>query len=92
MRLIPLVLLGLALKGCENGCDHSAASQCTLGLGDCADLAQYGGCIKTANCCDSSDKSAEASGMTSWRKRLNELFDASELAGNNCEASPCVTG
>ena len=24
MRLIPLVLLGLALKGCENGCDHSA--------------------------------------------------------------------
>eukprot|EP00434_Breviolum_minutum_P018383 symbB.v1.2.016218.t1/scaffold1231.1/size130510/11 len=72
----------ISLNGCEGGCDHAAATLCQLDTGDCTDLARFGGCIKDAKCCDSSDQSTELSGMTSWRKRLNELFEESAAAGN----------
>ncbi|CAE7216352.1 unnamed protein product, partial [Symbiodinium microadriaticum] len=64
------------------------AANCVLGnAADCADLAKFGGCIKEANCCESSDASSEISSMTSWRKRLNELYAAADLAGLSCEPS-----
>ncbi|CAK9111065.1 Uncharacterized protein SCF082_LOCUS51632 [Durusdinium trenchii] len=88
-----LAVLGAGgLNGCEGGCDHSAATVCAVPEQyECTELAKFGGCIKDANCCDSSDQSSEISGMTSWRKHLNQLYDASEAAGHQCEPSPCIS-
>eukprot|EP00439_Symbiodinium_sp_Y106_P064289 s1614_g10.t1 len=72
--------------------EHADAANCVLGnAADCADLAKFGGCVKEANCCESSDASSEISSMTSWRKCLNELYAAADLAGLSCEPSPCVS-
>ncbi|CAE7021857.1 unnamed protein product [Symbiodinium natans] len=88
--LVVLAALSTALGGC-GGCRHDAAN-CALGNeDDCADLGKFGGCIKEANCCESSDASSEISSLTSWRKRLNELYASAELAGLACEPSPCVS-
>eukprot|EP00438_Fugacium_kawagutii_P027435 Skav208086 [mRNA] locus=scaffold1681:68339:72071:- [translate_table: standard] len=89
--LCALTAMAMAsLQGCEGGCDHSAATLCALDSGDCTDLAKFGGCIRDAKCCHSSDQSTELSGMTSWRKQLNRLYEESAAAGHQCEPSPCI--
>eukprot|EP00440_Ansanella_granifera_P056097 gb/GFBE01060801.1/.p2 GENE.gb/GFBE01060801.1/~~gb/GFBE01060801.1/.p2 ORF type:complete len:101 (-),score=14.27 gb/GFBE01060801.1/:64-366(-) len=87
------VLVGLALwlSGCENGCNHGDANQCTLDSEtDCADIVKYSRCIQMAGCCKSSDTTAENSGMTSWRKHVDGLFERAQGGGSDCGISPCV--